>query len=62
MHSDMMLLQLGLRERRRTPTLFPESLKEIREAEENEAARHRMTAKPNLYNLMRMKELALSHS
>ncbi len=44
-HSDMMLLQLGLRERRERPPSFLSLLKEIREAEENEAARHRMTAK-----------------
>ncbi len=44
-HSDMMLLQLGLRERRERPPTFLSLLKEIREAEENEAARHRMTAK-----------------
>ncbi len=44
-HSDMMLLQLGLRERRERPPTFLSLLKEIRGAEENEAARHRVTAK-----------------
>ncbi|KAI7789603.1 paraneoplastic antigen Ma1 homolog [Triplophysa rosa] len=44
-HSDMLLLQLGLRERKNRPPTFLSLLKEIREAEENEAARHRMTAK-----------------
>ncbi|KAA0724940.1 Retrovirus-related Pol polyprotein from transposon 412 [Triplophysa tibetana] len=44
-HSDMLLLQLGLRERKNRPPSFLSLLKEIREAEENEAARHRMTAK-----------------
>ncbi len=44
-HSDMMLLQLGLRERRECPPTFLSLLKETCEAEENEAARHRMTAK-----------------
>ncbi len=44
-HSDMMLLQLGLCERRERPPTFLSLLKEIREAKENEAARHRMTAK-----------------
>lgn len=44
-HADMLLLQLGLRERKSRPPSFLGLLKEIREAEENEAARHRVTAK-----------------
>uniref|UniRef100_A0A9J8DF96 Uncharacterized protein n=1 Tax=Cyprinus carpio carpio TaxID=630221 RepID=A0A9J8DF96_CYPCA len=44
-NSDMMLLQLRLRERKNNPPSFLSLLKEIREAEESEAARHRMSAK-----------------
>lgn len=44
-NSDMMLLQLRLRERKNNSPSFLSLLKEIREAEESEAARHRMSAK-----------------
>ncbi|RXN25500.1 Retrovirus-related Pol polyprotein from transposon 297 [Labeo rohita] len=44
-NSDMMLLQLRLRERKNHPPSFLSLLKEIREAEESEASRHRMSAK-----------------
>ncbi|XP_067266693.1 uncharacterized protein [Chanodichthys erythropterus] len=40
--SDLMLLQLRLRERREQPPTFLELLNEIKEAEENEAARHKI--------------------
>ncbi|XP_043079814.1 uncharacterized protein LOC122328173 [Puntigrus tetrazona] len=44
-NSDMMLLQLRLRERKNHPPSFLSLLKEIREAEESEASRHRMSVK-----------------
>ncbi len=46
--SDLLLLQLRLRERRENPPTFLALLNEIREAEESEAARHSLgaTAKP----------------
>lgn len=44
-NSDLMLLQLRLRERTACPPSFLSLLKEIREAEESEASRHRMSAK-----------------
>ncbi|KAL2093139.1 hypothetical protein ACEWY4_010451 [Coilia grayii] len=46
--SDMMLLQLRLRQRKESPPTFLSLLKEIREEEENEARRHKLdvTAKP----------------
>jgi len=44
-NSDMMLLQLRLRERKNHPPSFLSLLKEIREAEESELAYHRMSAK-----------------
>ncbi len=44
-NSDMMLLQLRLRERKNHPPSFLSLLKEIREAEESEASQHRMSAK-----------------
>ncbi|RXN37556.1 paraneoplastic antigen Ma1-like protein [Labeo rohita] len=44
-NSDMMLLQLRLRERKHYPPSFLNLLKEIRKAEESEASRHRMSAK-----------------
>ncbi|KAL0198818.1 hypothetical protein M9458_007358, partial [Cirrhinus mrigala] len=43
--THMMLLQLRLRERKHHPPSFLNLLKEIREAEESEASRHRMSAK-----------------
>ncbi|KAK2865790.1 hypothetical protein Q7C36_001846 [Tachysurus vachellii] len=42
--SDMMLLQLRLRERKERPPTFLNLLNEIREAEESEATRHKITA------------------
>lgn len=43
--SDMMLLQLRLRERKQTPPTFLNLLKEIREEEENEAKRREINVK-----------------
>ncbi|XP_016432065.1 paraneoplastic antigen Ma1 homolog [Sinocyclocheilus rhinocerous] len=42
--SDLMLLQFRLRERREQPPIFLALLNEIKEAEENEAARHKINA------------------
>ncbi|XP_077057593.1 paraneoplastic antigen Ma1 homolog [Siphateles boraxobius] len=44
-NSDMMLLQLRLRERKNHPTSYLSLLKEISEVEESEVARHRTSAK-----------------
>nr|XP_020443948.1 uncharacterized protein LOC109952966 isoform X2 [Monopterus albus] len=44
-NSDMVLLQLWLRERTTRPPSFLSLLKEIREAEESETSRHRVSAK-----------------
>lgn len=42
--ADLMLLQLRLRERREQPPTFLALLNEVKEAEENEAARHKIKA------------------
>lgn len=49
--SDLMLLQLRLRERKDQPPTFLELLKEIKTAEENELAHHRIGTSVKSINL-----------
>ncbi|XP_067293892.1 uncharacterized protein [Pseudorasbora parva] len=59
-NSDMMLLQLRLRERKSHPPSFLSLLKEIRDAEESEASRHRMSAKAKAIQFHKEEETSIS--
>ncbi|XP_047657002.1 paraneoplastic antigen Ma1 homolog [Tachysurus fulvidraco] len=58
--SDMMLLQLRLRERKERPPTFLNLLNEIREAEESEATRRNNTATANPIHLQREEKISSS--
>lgn len=58
--SDMMLLQLRLRERKEQPPTFLALLNEIREAEESETARHRINTTVKTVHFQEDDKLTLS--